>query len=204
MLGRDLNGLRVLVTAAGVVTAVLAFAPPADAAEPPPAYQGDMEFPAIQGPEGPEEFSWLVELGPRQEFVQVDDRDAEVRNQNGSSAVAIAAERAHDENGTEVPTTLSVSEGDIVTLIVHHRNGNPETGGSPFHYPILPGPGFTPTYTPAIVIPAPLPPDKGGYLTQAPVRRPCAFGKHRVFRDGHSWCKRNPRHLHHAKPLLAH
>ncbi|HEU5252076.1 MAG TPA: hypothetical protein VFU16_01965 [Solirubrobacterales bacterium] len=49
---------------------------------------------------------------------------------------------AHDAAGATVPTTLSVTQPNVITLTVHHRAGNPEAGGSPFVYPITAGVGW--------------------------------------------------------------
>ena len=54
----------------------------------------------------------------------------------------IEAEQAHDANGTAVPTSLGFSEGNIITLTVYHRAGNPVQDGVPFVYPIVAGAGF--------------------------------------------------------------
>jgi len=108
----------------------------------PPLYQGGMSFHAIQGPEGPEQFSWTVRLDTGQNLVQVDERHAEVRFDEDHVAVGIEAVAAHDAEGTSVPTTLAVSEGDVITLTVHHRAGNPLAGGAPFDYPVVAGVGW--------------------------------------------------------------
>lgn len=113
----------------------------ADIASPPP-YDGGMGFPVIHDPSGPEEFSWEVELSGNQELQQVDERHAEViYGVSEVTAFDITAEDAHDANGAEVPTTLVVSEGNVITLVVHHRAGNPLTG-EPFVYPVVSGSGF--------------------------------------------------------------
>lgn len=57
-------------------------------------------------------------------------------------AFAIEATLAHDAEGSNVPTTLAVSGVDVITLTVHHRTGNPLTGGTPFVYPIIAGAGW--------------------------------------------------------------
>lgn len=101
-----------------------------------------MAFPSINSPSEPEEFSWRVILGKEQELVQLDEQRAEViYPDDGTVAASIAAEAAHDAVGTEVPTSLSVSEGDVITLTVHHRVGNP-SAGEPFVYPVVAGKGW--------------------------------------------------------------
>lgn len=77
-----------------------------------------------------------------QKLVQIDDQHAAVKYESGVTAFQIEAEPAHDAIGAAVPTTIAVSEGDVVTLTVHHRAGNPAAGGVPFHYPILEGAGW--------------------------------------------------------------
>lgn len=54
----------------------------------------------------------------------------------------LAAEEAHDAVGTDVPTTLTKTGGDVVTLSVHFLEGNPAAGGAPFEYPIVGGAGW--------------------------------------------------------------
>jgi hypothetical protein len=107
-----------------------------------PPYEGDVSFPTIHGPSDPEEFSWEVILAEGAYLESVDDQTAEAYYANGHPAFGITAEPAHDAVGTTVPTSLEVSEGNIVTLVVHHRAGNPAAGGAPFAYPILAGAGW--------------------------------------------------------------
>jgi hypothetical protein len=108
-----------------------------------PLSDGGMVFGTIRGSADPEEFSFSVDLAEGQKLRLVDERNAEVFYQGeGFTAFSISAESAHDANGTNVPTTLSVSLPNIVTLTVHHREGNPAAGGAPFTYPILAGSGW--------------------------------------------------------------
>jgi hypothetical protein len=107
-----------------------------------PVYDGTMLPRAIQGPGNPEEYSYRVKLRPRQTLVAVDETEAEVRYEGGLVAFPISPEPAHDANGATVPTTLRVSGGDVLTYIVHHREGNPAAGGVPFDYPVTAGPGW--------------------------------------------------------------
>jgi hypothetical protein len=128
--------------AIGVGLAVLAlFAPVAGAEEPPP-FNGLMDFPAIQGPADPEQFSWEVHLGEEQDLRQIDDRNAGVYYEDEHLAFDIAAALAHDAEGSNVPTTLAVTEPNVITLTVHHRAGNPAAGGASFVYPITAGAGW--------------------------------------------------------------
>jgi hypothetical protein len=112
------------------------------AAAAPPPFDGTMSFQPITDVSGPEEFSWTVDLGPEQELKLIDDQHAGVFWGDDHQAISIDAEPAHDAEGSSVPTTLAVSDGDVVTLTVHHRAGNPLRGGAPFDYPIVPGVGW--------------------------------------------------------------
>lgn len=126
------------VVGAVAVTPVSAFADPA-----PLSPSGDiMNFPRINGPSDPEEYSWEVELGEDQSLVWIDPQTAEVvYEEEGIVAFSFHAEAAHDAAGATVPTSLAVSEGKIITLFVHHRAGNPLTG-EPFEYPVTSGKGW--------------------------------------------------------------
>jgi PASTA domain len=102
-----------------------------------------MVFPLIRSASDPEDYSWEVLLDQGQELKSVDERHAAVYYEDGEhTAFGITAEDAHDADGSTVPTSLTVSEGRILTLTVHHRLGNSVEGGAPFVYPIVPGPGF--------------------------------------------------------------
>jgi hypothetical protein len=124
--------------------ACAAFTPVAAATEPPSPIDGAMQFPAIQGADGPEEFVWEVSLAPDQELRQIDDRSAGVyyTDPGTSLAFSITAVAAHDAIGTAVPTTLAVTQPNLVTLTVHHRDGNPAASGAPFNYPVVSGEGW--------------------------------------------------------------
>lgn len=113
-----------------------ALVPAGASAEPLPPYDGGMSFHDIQGPDGPEEFSWELSLGEEQELRQVDDRHAAVYYADGVHiAFGIEATAAHDAEGTNVPTTLVVTQPNVITLTVHHR-------GAPFLYPVTSGAGW--------------------------------------------------------------
>lgn len=116
-----------------------------------PPFDGTMSFQAIQGPEGPEEYSWKVTLGDEQELEAIDDQTARVRYSDGHTALVITAEHAHDAVGSTVPTSLAVTGDDVVTLLVHHRAGNPAAAGAPFAYPISAGPGWEGGFSTVIV-----------------------------------------------------
>lgn len=119
---------------------ILAIGPASASASFPP-YEG-MDFPAIHGPSDPEEYSWAVTLGPGQQLESIDEQHAEVYYEDGTVSFLITAEPAHDATGAAVPTSLSVSAGNVVTLTVHHRAGNPAAAGLPFVYPVSSGPAF--------------------------------------------------------------
>lgn len=126
-----------------------------------PPYDGLMAFPAIQGSAEPEEFSWEVQLGEDEELRAIDDRHAGVYWVEGEEEVltmTITAQAAHDAEGTTVPTTIAVTEPDIITLTVHHRAGNPLAGGAPFDYPVVAGEGWEggfQTHVAQILVPPP-------------------------------------------------
>lgn len=129
--------------AALVVVVSIVAAAPALAEPSLPTFNGGMVFPSIKGAAGPEEFSLEVTLSDDQELQQVDDQHVRVVYVDaGVTAFSAEAERAHDAEGSEVPTSLTVFSGNILTLIVHHRAGNPAGGGTPFVYPVVAGPGF--------------------------------------------------------------
>lgn len=108
-----------------------------------PPYEGTMSFPPIQGASDPEEYSWEVNLAEGQELQPIDEQHAAVYYTEGHVlAFGITAELAHDAIGTAVPTTLSVSGSNVIALTVHHRAGNPATGGAPFAYPVTSGAGW--------------------------------------------------------------
>jgi len=117
------------------VVAFAALAPAGAVADPLLTFTGDMRFPEIQGPEGPEEFSWEVKLGEEEELKEVDERHAGVYWEDGTLAMQIEAIAAHDADGTTVPTTLAVTQPNIITLTVHHRGGS-------FVYPVTTGEGW--------------------------------------------------------------
>lgn len=133
------------VAVGAIVLSIGGFPPIAARASNPgiPPYDGLMSFPMINGPADPEEFSWEVVLGEGQELEAIDDQHAEVFYTEGHHpALGISVEPAHDADGSNVPTSLSVSGGNVITLTVHHRAGDPAKGGTPFDYPITAGPGW--------------------------------------------------------------
>jgi hypothetical protein len=139
--GRPETQHRLLLALLCVVFALLVV----DAANagPLPPYDGAMSFPDIKEPSGPQDFSWQVSLSEDQALEQLDDQTALVYYEPGHEpAFTINATLAHDAIGTNVPTSLAVSDGDVITLTVHHRDGNPLAGGAPFAYPIIAGAGW--------------------------------------------------------------
>jgi hypothetical protein len=124
-----------------VLLAVFVLAPATAAAELPP-FDGGMSFQAIQGPEGPEDYSWEVKLSDEEKLKTIDEDHAGVFWEDGTQAMTITAVAAHDAIGTSVPTTLTVTEPNVITLTVHHRAGNPAADGAPFDYPVVAGAGW--------------------------------------------------------------
>jgi hypothetical protein len=102
-----------------MVASLAVQAGPAGAVEPLPAYAGSLDFPAIDSAAAPEEYSWRVELAPGEALVQLNETEAEITRPGVEEAIHVPD--AYDFHGTPVPTTLAVSEGDVVTLTVHHR-----------------------------------------------------------------------------------
>ncbi|HEU4462947.1 MAG TPA: hypothetical protein VFR75_10180 [Solirubrobacterales bacterium] len=102
-----------------------------------------MTFQSIQGPDGPEEFSWEVKFDPGDELREIDDTHAGVYWVGPETLVmTITAVEAHAADGANVPTTLAVTQPNVITLTVHHRAGNPAAGGAPFEYPVIAGSGW--------------------------------------------------------------
>lgn len=109
-----------------------------------PVYNGIMSFESIRDAGSPETFSWQVELGIGQYLEQVDSQTVEMYYEDGTPAMMIRAETAHDARGTEVPTLLSKSGPDTVALTVEHKGGD-------FVYPIVGGPGFQVGYQATVI-----------------------------------------------------
>jgi hypothetical protein len=115
-----------------------------------PVYEGG-GFPVLHSASDPEEFSWEVELFNGQELRQIDEHEAAVFYGGGVRAFSIPATPAHDADGSAVPTTIQVTGEAVVTLIVHHRAGNPAAGGAPFVYPISAGVGWNGGFSTVII-----------------------------------------------------
>lgn len=136
-----------VVGSLALVVAVLIGPASALAMPPLPTYNGLLDFPTIKQTLDSEEYSWRVELRPGQTLEVIDDRQAGVYYEDGHLAMVIEAESARDARGVAVPTSISISAGDVVTLAVHHRAGNAAAEGAPFTYPITPGPSFEVGYS---------------------------------------------------------
>ncbi|MGC1853655.1 MAG: 6-bladed beta-propeller [Solirubrobacterales bacterium] len=110
-----------------------------------PIFNGLTTFQSIRDISGPETYSWEVLLNEGQTLRSVDPLDAEIVNEDGMVVTLITAEPAHDAIGANVPTSLAVSEGNIVTLTVSHRQAS-------FIYPVVAGSGWEGGYTTEIVL----------------------------------------------------
>lgn len=101
-----------------------------------PIYDGLMTFGVLRDKSGPEQFSWKVNLSAEQAMRQVDPQHVEIFYEDDGHEVAlISAELAHDAVGTIVPTALSLTEGDVLTLTVEHREAS-------YVYPVVAGAGW--------------------------------------------------------------
>jgi hypothetical protein len=126
-----------------VVLAFAVIAPEAAGAEALPPYDGLMSFQAIQGVDEPEEFSWELNLDEDEELRLIDETHAGVYwMETDTLAMSIVAQKAHDSEGSAVPTTIAVTQPNVITLTVHHRAGNPAAGGAAFDYPVVAGDGW--------------------------------------------------------------
>lgn len=101
-----------------------------------PAYDGLMAFQDIRTPSSPKTFSWeVLHLGEGETLHLIDEHHAGVFWDDGTLAMLITATSAHDADGKEVQTTLVVSEGNVLTLTVHH-----DVAG--IIYPVVAGVGY--------------------------------------------------------------
>ncbi len=106
-----------------------------------PLYDGAMNFDAIRDASAPETFTWQVHLADEQELKLIDEKHAEVDYAGTEhTAFSITAAPARDAIGRSVPTSLSVSGTDEVTLRVYHHASLP-AGGSVI-YPVVAGVGW--------------------------------------------------------------
>jgi len=104
-----------------------------------PLYDGAMTYAAIRDASASETYQWTVKLDPLETLVLLDSKHAQVY-EGGHPAFSITAVPARDAIGTVVPTSLAVSEGNVVTLTVAHRGLGPT--GQPFVYPVVGGAGW--------------------------------------------------------------
>ncbi|MET0305685.1 MAG: hypothetical protein ABW196_05580 [Solirubrobacterales bacterium] len=110
-----------------------------------PIFSGVTAFQNIRDVTSPETYSWEVSLAEGQTLRSIDPLDAEVVYEDGTVALLISAERAHDAVGTNVPTTLSVSDGNVITLTVSHQQAS-------LVYPVIAGSGWEGGYTSEVVV----------------------------------------------------
>jgi PASTA domain len=104
--------------------------------------EGGFSFGEITGPEAPEKYPFRVSLGEEQFLEQVSPTEVVAFYGGHVPAFSLVAEKAHDADGSNVPTTLEETGLEVVTLVVHHRAGNPAAGGAPFDYPVVGGSGW--------------------------------------------------------------
>jgi Concanavalin A-like lectin/glucanases superfamily len=100
-----------------------------------PKYNGLLAFQTIREPVAPEQYSWEVDLLPGATLKTLEGGFAGVFYSDGSQMMLIEAMPAHDATGKAVPTNLSVTAPNIVTLTVEHAKGS-------YTYPVETGPAF--------------------------------------------------------------
>jgi PASTA domain len=106
--------------------------------------EGGFTIAMITGPEAPEEYPILMELGPRQELRQESETRVGIYyKETGVRGFSVESPEAHDAEGATVPTTLEKTGEDEVTMTYRFRAGNPAAGGAPFVYPTTDGPGWS-------------------------------------------------------------
>lgn len=119
-----------------------------------PKYDGVLQFETIRSPTAPETYEWEVSLAAGQALKSIDEQNAGVFYKDGTEMMLISAEPANDATGKAIPTSLSVTGTNIITLTVHHR-------ATETVYPVLAGSAFEVGYTTVEVI-IPPPPVEGG------------------------------------------
>lgn len=124
------------------LVASLAVAVTPAAAEEPAEYLSAGNFPEIASASAPEEYETRLALREGDTARQINEKEVVVFDAEGAEVGWVKLNLAHDADGTNVPTTLRLVEGDEVITTVHHREGNPMDGGAPFAYPISGGPGW--------------------------------------------------------------
>jgi hypothetical protein len=136
-----------------------------------PQYTGSV--PLIRNAGDPEEYPGRLNLGDGQHLEQIDEDTVGVVYEDGTVSFTIPAEPARDANGATVPTTLAVTQPDVITLTVHHRQGNPAAGGAPFTYPITGGVGWEGGFgSVQVEVTGPKPPAATGAPSGAPSGAP--------------------------------
>jgi hypothetical protein len=112
-----------------------------------PIFNGIQEFQSIRGATAPEKYSWNVQLHQQQALENIDEQHVGIFNLDGTLGLSISAESAHDATGKTVPTSLEASEGNVLTLTVHHQGGG-------FVYPVTAGPTWQTEYK-TVIVPGP-------------------------------------------------
>jgi PASTA domain len=130
-----------LLASLSVAVAPAAAAEEGNAAPLRPVSEGGLSIPVITGPNAPEEYPVQYEnLIQGVRFRQVSEQLIAVEYLGrGNADWKIEALPAYAADGAAVPTSIRLSgseKGYVVTMIVHHRAGNPAAGGAPFVYPI--------------------------------------------------------------------
>ncbi len=110
-----------------------------------PVFDGLLTFGSIRDASAPETFSWRVNLGSEQILKSIDSQHAEVDYEDGHEAYLITAQPAADAVGTAVPTSLSVSQGNVIALTVAHKE-------STYVYPVVAGAGWQGGFTTEVVV----------------------------------------------------
>jgi sugar lactone lactonase YvrE len=106
-----------------------------------PMSEGGYTFENIRSAAAPEHYAYELKLSSEQELIQVSPQEVAVKyTEGGPVAFTIRATPAHDAIGTAVPTHLTVTAWNVVTLTVEHRTASP-AGGS-FVYPVMGGTGW--------------------------------------------------------------
>lgn len=119
-----------------------------------PIFDGVTAFQAIRSPTAPEQYSWTVELGEGQTMEALETgQAAHVFFSDGTPAMAIVPQPAHDATGANVDTSVSVSNGNVLTLTVHHLS-------TPYVYPVVGGASYKTGYE-SVSIYTPPPPEEG-------------------------------------------
>lgn len=114
-----------------------------------PVYDGLLAFQVIRDATGPEAYEWELNLHPSQTLEPIDADHAGVFYSDGTQAFLIASPSARGADGSPVPTSLTVTGSNVITLTVHHN------GVSSLSYPVTAGTAFHAGYSTVIFIPPP-------------------------------------------------